>query len=296
MRGRWWCSTCCSGFCVMSTAKHHVAYAANVTDVDDKINKQGRRGRRPDRRDHRSLSRRLPRRHVGAGRAATDVPAAGDGDDGARSSRMIGRLAECGRGLSGRGPCACSTPRPTADYGQPVPPLPGRHDRRRAGRGGALQAPPGRLRAVEALQAGRAGVGKPVRAGASGLAYRMLGDDRRRRWAFRSTSMAVASTWCSRTTRTKWRRACAPVTSGYANYWMHNGFLNMDDEKMSKSVGNVSLVHDLVTQWPPEALCAGRCWRRTIASRWPGPTRRSARRAARSTRFMARWAGPRDVP
>ena len=41
---------------------------------------------------------------------------------------------------------------------------------------------------------------------------------------------------------------------GYANYWMHNGFLNMDDEKMSKSLGNVSLVHDLVKQWPPEAL------------------------------------------
>jgi cysteinyl-tRNA synthetase len=42
--------------------------------------------------------------------------------------------------------------------------------------------------------------------------------------------------------------------SGYANYWMHNGFLNMDDEKMSKSLGNVSLVHDLVERWPPEAL------------------------------------------
>jgi len=41
---------------------------------------------------------------------------------------------------------------------------------------------------------------------------------------------------------------------GYANYWMHNGFLNMDDEKMSKSLGNVSLVHELVKRWPPEAL------------------------------------------
>ncbi len=41
---------------------------------------------------------------------------------------------------------------------------------------------------------------------------------------------------------------------GYSNYWMHNGFLNMDEEKMSKSLGNVSLVHDLVKQWPPEAL------------------------------------------
>jgi len=41
---------------------------------------------------------------------------------------------------------------------------------------------------------------------------------------------------------------------GYANYWLHNGFLNMGDKKMSKSLGNVELVHDLVTRWPPEAL------------------------------------------
>jgi cysteinyl-tRNA synthetase len=41
---------------------------------------------------------------------------------------------------------------------------------------------------------------------------------------------------------------------GYANYWLHNGFLNMGSEKMSKSLGNVELVHALVARWPPEAL------------------------------------------
>ncbi|MFO1014977.1 MAG: cysteine--tRNA ligase [Caulobacteraceae bacterium] len=41
---------------------------------------------------------------------------------------------------------------------------------------------------------------------------------------------------------------------GYANYWMHNGFLNMGAEKMSKSLGNVQLVNDLIAQWPGEAL------------------------------------------
>jgi len=41
---------------------------------------------------------------------------------------------------------------------------------------------------------------------------------------------------------------------GYANYWMHNGFLNMAAEKMSKSLGNVALVHDLIGQAPGEAL------------------------------------------
>jgi cysteinyl-tRNA synthetase len=40
----------------------------------------------------------------------------------------------------------------------------------------------------------------------------------------------------------------------YARYWLHNGFLTMGAEKMSKSLGNVALVHDLVTRWPGEAL------------------------------------------
>ncbi len=40
----------------------------------------------------------------------------------------------------------------------------------------------------------------------------------------------------------------------FARYWMHNGFLNFGDEKMSKSLGNVVLVHDLVDQTPGEAI------------------------------------------
>ena len=31
----------------------------------------------------------------------------------------------------------------------------------------------------------------------------------------------------------------------FANYWMHNGFVNMEDEKMSKSLGNFIFVHEL---------------------------------------------------
>ncbi|HXQ47436.1 MAG TPA: DALR domain-containing protein, partial [Caulobacteraceae bacterium] len=38
------------------------------------------------------------------------------------------------------------------------------------------------------------------------------------------------------------------------NYWLHNGFLNLGEDKMSKSLGNVELVHNLVTRWPGEAL------------------------------------------
>jgi len=47
---------------------------------------------------------------------------------------------------------------------------------------------------------------------------------------------------------------CADHTPVYARYWVHNGFLTMDAEKMSKSLGNVKLVHELIKRAPGEAL------------------------------------------
>ena len=40
----------------------------------------------------------------------------------------------------------------------------------------------------------------------------------------------------------------------YAKYWMHNGFLDFSGEKMSKSLGNVVLVHDLIKDYPGEVI------------------------------------------
>ena len=40
----------------------------------------------------------------------------------------------------------------------------------------------------------------------------------------------------------------------YVNVWMHNGFVNVDKEKMSKSIGNVLLVRDLLETAPGEAI------------------------------------------
>jgi cysteinyl-tRNA synthetase len=47
---------------------------------------------------------------------------------------------------------------------------------------------------------------------------------------------------------------CADHGTEYARFWLHNGFLNMGHEKMSKSLGNVVLAHDLVSRYPGEAL------------------------------------------
>jgi len=39
-----------------------------------------------------------------------------------------------------------------------------------------------------------------------------------------------------------------------ANYWVHNEFLNLDSEKMSKSLGNVKLINDLLKDWDGEVI------------------------------------------
>lgn len=47
---------------------------------------------------------------------------------------------------------------------------------------------------------------------------------------------------------------CAHKTSVLANYWMHNGFLDMAGEKMSKSLGNVVIPHELLKNVPGEVI------------------------------------------
>jgi cysteinyl-tRNA synthetase len=40
----------------------------------------------------------------------------------------------------------------------------------------------------------------------------------------------------------------------FVNYWMHNGFIRVDNEKMSKSLGNFFTVNDLLASAPGEAI------------------------------------------
>ncbi|MEI3607907.1 cysteine--tRNA ligase [Pseudogracilibacillus sp. SE30717A] len=40
----------------------------------------------------------------------------------------------------------------------------------------------------------------------------------------------------------------------FANYWMHNGYMNINDEKMSKSLGNFILAKDLIEKYDPMVL------------------------------------------
>jgi cysteinyl-tRNA synthetase len=47
---------------------------------------------------------------------------------------------------------------------------------------------------------------------------------------------------------------CAHGTRAMANYWMHNGFLQVEGEKMSKSLGNFLTIRELLNDWPGEVL------------------------------------------
>ncbi|MCX8093877.1 MAG: cysteine--tRNA ligase [Candidatus Goldbacteria bacterium] len=40
----------------------------------------------------------------------------------------------------------------------------------------------------------------------------------------------------------------------FVKYWMHNGFMNIKGEKMSKSIGNIILARDIVEEYPAEIL------------------------------------------
>jgi cysteinyl-tRNA synthetase len=47
---------------------------------------------------------------------------------------------------------------------------------------------------------------------------------------------------------------CAHGTPAMANYWMHNEFVQVEDTKMSKSLGNFVTIRELLADWPGEVL------------------------------------------
>lgn len=46
----------------------------------------------------------------------------------------------------------------------------------------------------------------------------------------------------------------ADKPDSFAKYWVHNGFVTVEGEKMAKSAGNFLLVHDLIQEYPGEVL------------------------------------------
>jgi len=47
---------------------------------------------------------------------------------------------------------------------------------------------------------------------------------------------------------------CAFHSKVMANYWMHNGFLQVEGEKMSKSLGNFVIIREVLADWPGDVI------------------------------------------
>ena len=49
-------------------------------------------------------------------------------------------------------------------------------------------------------------------------------------------------------------QSCGATGSKFVNYWMHNGFVRVDEEKMSKSLGNFFTIREVLERYPAEAI------------------------------------------
>jgi cysteinyl-tRNA synthetase len=79
----------------------------------------------------------------------------------------------------------------------------------------------------------------------------------------------------------------------FAQLWMHNGMVELDREKMSKSVGNIASLHDVLERWGPETILVY-----FLSAHWSKPidfseqTMEAAR--ARVERFREVFRGPSE--
>jgi len=94
---------------------------------------------------------------------------------------------------------------------------------------------------------------------------------------------------------------CAFHTPVMANYWMHNGFLQVEGEKMSKSLGNFVTIHELLNtdtfggrRWPGEVIRLA-----MFMTHYRQPVDWTVNRLHEAEIRRARWMGPhaqRGVP
>ena len=240
----------------LKTLGYRVTYVRNVTDIDDKIIKRALERNITIRALTEEMIEAMHQDVAALGieppthepRATDYVPQMLD---------MIGALEEKGLGYRSRNGDVNYAVRKFPGYGK----LSGKSiDELRAGERVAVldgKEDPARLRAVEGGQGNRARrrqVGQPLRPRPARLAHRVLGDvqgDPRRalRHPRRRPGPAVPAP--RERDRAERGRATAARSS---TCWMHNGFLNVDNEKMSKSLGNFFTIRDVLKRYDGETL------------------------------------------
>jgi cysteinyl-tRNA synthetase len=86
---------------------------------------------------------------------------------------------------------------------------------------------------------------------------------------------------------------CAFHTPLMANFWMHNGFLQVEGEKMSKSLGNFITIRELRRDWPGEVIRLN-----MLKKHYRNPIDWTLRGLEESHRMLSQWknlAVPHDV-
>ena len=264
-RARSSCSTCCSGCCGISTATKHVTYVRNITDVDDKINERATR-------DFPGLALNEAIRKVTEGTAAqfaSDVAALGSlpptfepratdfvlprADGKADMVTLIRQLIARGHAYEAGGEVLFDV-QSMPDYGA----LSGRKlDEQRPGARVAVDAhKKSPLDFVLWKQSsgdepgwespwGRGRPGWHIECSAMSAAY--LGD------VFDIHGGGIDLIFPHHENELAQSR-CVHGTRAMANFWMHNEFLQVEDDKMSKSLGNFVTIRDLLADWPGEVL------------------------------------------
>ncbi|KAA2237458.1 cysteine--tRNA ligase [Salinarimonas soli] len=79
---------------------------------------------------------------------------------------------------------------------------------------------------------------------------------------------------------------CCFGTDVMANVWMHNGFLQVEGQKMSKSLGNFLTIRELLADWPGEVLRLA-----MLRTQYRQPIDWTLRSLEESARVLERWYG-----
>ncbi|ADP70920.1 cysteinyl-tRNA synthetase [Rhodomicrobium vannielii ATCC 17100] len=77
---------------------------------------------------------------------------------------------------------------------------------------------------------------------------------------------------------------CAHDTEVMANYWVHNGHLQVEGQKMSKSLGNFITIRDLLKDWPGDVIRLN-----MLRTHYRQPMDWTAKGLAESDQMLRRW-------